>query len=178
MATVPTKSYTEEFQNEPLTDFSQPASRQAIEMALSKVSREQGREYPIWCGGTALPAGEDSSRKDSQAIGPGEDSLSEVTKYSKRLPVKPLMFCTAVQCKDLPAISLCVYLSYYGAIFPILGYDSTETVRSEKLLNSNLGCVGSSRKPASGRSTGALISGFRKERFQHKAMVPIARAFS
>ena len=48
MATVPTGSYTEEFQNEPLTDFSQPASRQAIEIALSKVSREQGCEYPIW----------------------------------------------------------------------------------------------------------------------------------
>lgn len=48
MATVPTKSYTEELQNEPLTDFSQPASRQAIEMALSKVSREQDREYSIW----------------------------------------------------------------------------------------------------------------------------------
>ena len=40
-----------EFRNEPLTDFSVPAHRSAIEAALAKVRSEFGREYDLLIGG-------------------------------------------------------------------------------------------------------------------------------
>jgi 1-pyrroline-5-carboxylate dehydrogenase len=47
-----------EFRNEPITDFSKPENRKAMEEALGKVSGEQGREYPLWIGGEAVRAEE------------------------------------------------------------------------------------------------------------------------
>ncbi len=40
-----------EFRNEPLTDFSVPANRAAMEAALSRVCSRLGREYPLRIGG-------------------------------------------------------------------------------------------------------------------------------
>src|SRR5262249_42609737 len=40
-----------EFQNEPYTDFTQPANRKAIEAALAKVRGQLGREYPLEIAG-------------------------------------------------------------------------------------------------------------------------------
>jgi 1-pyrroline-5-carboxylate dehydrogenase len=40
-----------EFRNEPVTDFSQPAARQAMESALATVRGEFGREWPLLIGG-------------------------------------------------------------------------------------------------------------------------------
>lgn len=40
-----------EFRNEPLTDFSVPANRQAMLDALAKVRSELGRTYPLFIGG-------------------------------------------------------------------------------------------------------------------------------
>ena len=40
-----------DFQNEPLTDFSKPENRAAMEAALKKVAGELGREYPNLIGG-------------------------------------------------------------------------------------------------------------------------------
>jgi 1-pyrroline-5-carboxylate dehydrogenase len=43
-----------EFRNEPLTDFSKPENRAAIEAALEKVKGEFGREYPLVIGGERI----------------------------------------------------------------------------------------------------------------------------
>jgi 1-pyrroline-5-carboxylate dehydrogenase len=42
------------FQNEPLTDFSQPANRAAMEAALVRVKDELGQERRLWIGGRAV----------------------------------------------------------------------------------------------------------------------------
>jgi 1-pyrroline-5-carboxylate dehydrogenase len=39
------------FKNEPLTDFSKPKNRKAMEKALAKVQADLGREYPLIIGG-------------------------------------------------------------------------------------------------------------------------------
>ena len=43
-----------EFRNEPLTDFSKPQNRSAMEAALEKVKAEFGREYPLVIGGQRI----------------------------------------------------------------------------------------------------------------------------
>jgi 1-pyrroline-5-carboxylate dehydrogenase len=43
-----------EFKNEPLTDFSQPEQRSAMEAALAKVKDEFGREHPLGIGGNHI----------------------------------------------------------------------------------------------------------------------------
>jgi len=47
-----------QFRNEPVTDFSQPANRQAMEAALRKVRAEFGREYPLRIGGETVFTGD------------------------------------------------------------------------------------------------------------------------
>ncbi len=42
------------FKNEPLTDFSKPANRKAMEKALAKVRSAFSREYPIVIGGEEI----------------------------------------------------------------------------------------------------------------------------
>ena len=46
-----------EFRNEPLTDFSKPENRQAMQTALAKVASELGREYPPLIGGRRVRNG-------------------------------------------------------------------------------------------------------------------------
>ena len=43
-----------EFKNEPLTDFSKPENKSAMEAALKKVRAEFGREYPLVIGGERI----------------------------------------------------------------------------------------------------------------------------
>src|SRR5580704_12989857 len=47
-----------QFRNEPVTDFTQPANRQAMEAALKKVRAEFGREYPLRIGGETISTGD------------------------------------------------------------------------------------------------------------------------
>ncbi len=42
------------FKNEPLTDFTRPANRKAMEQALAKVRSWMGREYPLVIGGEEI----------------------------------------------------------------------------------------------------------------------------
>ncbi len=42
------------FKNEPLTDFSNPQNKSAMEAALAKVKKELGREYPLVIGGERI----------------------------------------------------------------------------------------------------------------------------
>jgi 1-pyrroline-5-carboxylate dehydrogenase len=42
------------FKNEPLTDFSKPANRKAMEAALARVKKNLGKEYPIVIGGEEI----------------------------------------------------------------------------------------------------------------------------
>lgn len=50
----PKKRTLPEFRNEPLTDFSKPEHRAAMETALEKVKREFGNEYPVVIGGKRI----------------------------------------------------------------------------------------------------------------------------
>src|ERR1700753_1775747 len=43
-----------EFRNEPLTDFSKPENKAAMEAALAKVGAELGREYPVVIDGERI----------------------------------------------------------------------------------------------------------------------------
>jgi 1-pyrroline-5-carboxylate dehydrogenase len=43
-----------EFRNEPLTDFSKPENRAAMEAAIEKIRGELGREYPLIIGGERI----------------------------------------------------------------------------------------------------------------------------
>src|SRR3989442_3311773 len=43
-----------EFKNEPLTDFSKPENKSAMESALKKVRAEFGREVPLVIGGERI----------------------------------------------------------------------------------------------------------------------------
>ena len=47
-----------EFRNEPYTDFSVPANRQAMEKALQQVRSAWGREYPLRIGGERFATGD------------------------------------------------------------------------------------------------------------------------
>src|SRR5882757_5449001 len=47
-----------QFRNEPVTDFSVPANRQAMEDALAKVRSELGREYPLRISGEWISTGD------------------------------------------------------------------------------------------------------------------------
>jgi 1-pyrroline-5-carboxylate dehydrogenase len=61
------------FKNEPLTDFSQPANRQALEQALEQVRGQLGRTYPMIIGGDEVLASETfaslNPARPSQVIG-------------------------------------------------------------------------------------------------------------
>jgi 1-pyrroline-5-carboxylate dehydrogenase len=46
------------FRNEPLTDFSKPENKKAMEQALAKVKSELGREYPLLIDGEEIRTGE------------------------------------------------------------------------------------------------------------------------
>lgn len=46
------------FQNEPITDFSKPEVRTAMEQALAQVQAELGREYPLWIAGERVETGD------------------------------------------------------------------------------------------------------------------------
>jgi 1-pyrroline-5-carboxylate dehydrogenase len=61
------------FKNEPLTDFSKPAQRKAMEKALAKVRSEFSNEYPIVIGGEEIRTNEKlnsfNPSKPSQSVG-------------------------------------------------------------------------------------------------------------
>lgn len=61
------------FKNEPLTDFSKPAQRKAMEKALAKVRSEFSKEYPIVIGGEEIRTNEKfnsfNPSKPSQSVG-------------------------------------------------------------------------------------------------------------
>jgi len=42
------------FKNEPLTDFSKPAARKAMQQALAKARARFGQEYPLVIGGEEI----------------------------------------------------------------------------------------------------------------------------
>src|SRR5688500_12358461 len=46
------------FRNEPLTDFSQPAAREAFQAALRRAEADFSRDYPLVIGGEAIWSGE------------------------------------------------------------------------------------------------------------------------
>ncbi|MBV9493694.1 MAG: L-glutamate gamma-semialdehyde dehydrogenase [Acidobacteria bacterium] len=69
-----------EFKNEPLTDFSNPQEKAAMEAALEKVRGEFGREYPLVIGGERM-----TGLKTSESINPSrkDEVLGRFQKASK-----------------------------------------------------------------------------------------------
>jgi 1-pyrroline-5-carboxylate dehydrogenase len=78
---IPTLS---EFRNEPYTDFSQPAKRQAMEAALRKVRSELGREYPLRIGKELISTGDQlisvNPSKTSEVVGVHHKANAELAK--------------------------------------------------------------------------------------------------
>lgn len=76
-----------EFRNEPLTDFSRPENRSAMEEALKKVKSELGRKYPVVIGG------EKSFTDDTfNSINPGRTSeiIGTFSKGDKSMALKAI----------------------------------------------------------------------------------------
>ncbi len=69
-----------EFKNEPLTDFSNPEHKAAMEGALERVKRELGREYPLIIGGERI-----TGLKTFESINPAhkEQLLGKFQKGSR-----------------------------------------------------------------------------------------------
>jgi 1-pyrroline-5-carboxylate dehydrogenase len=69
-----------EFRNEPLTDFSKPAEKAAMEAALATVRAEFGREYPVVIGGERI-----TGLKTYESINPSHKSeiLGRFNKATK-----------------------------------------------------------------------------------------------
>jgi 1-pyrroline-5-carboxylate dehydrogenase len=66
-----------EFKNEPLTDFSKPEHKSAMEAALRKVKGELGREYPLVIGGERI-----TGLKTYESLNPANKS-EVVGKFQK-----------------------------------------------------------------------------------------------
>src|SRR5581483_9463381 len=66
-----------EFRNEPLTDFSKPENRAAMEKALEKVKREFGTEYPLVIGGKRI-----TGLKTFDSLNPSHKNQT-IGKFSK-----------------------------------------------------------------------------------------------
>jgi len=62
---TPSRAGLAPFRNEPLTDFSKPENKSAMEAALQKVKAEFGREYPLVIGGERI-----TGRKTFDSINP------------------------------------------------------------------------------------------------------------
>jgi 1-pyrroline-5-carboxylate dehydrogenase len=73
-----------EFRNEPYTDFSQPANRQAMQKALEKVRTELGREYRLRIGGEWISTGDMlvsvNPSKTSEVVGKHHKATPELAK--------------------------------------------------------------------------------------------------
>ena len=73
-----------EFRNEPYTDFSQPANRQAMQKALEKVRGELGREYRLRIGGEWISTGDMlvsvNPSKNSEVVGKHHKATPELAK--------------------------------------------------------------------------------------------------
>jgi 1-pyrroline-5-carboxylate dehydrogenase len=73
-----------EFRNEPYTDFSQPANRQAMEKALQKVRSELGREYQLRIGGEWIATGDKlvsvNPSRTSEVVGIHHKASPELAK--------------------------------------------------------------------------------------------------
>ncbi|MGB6429503.1 MAG: L-glutamate gamma-semialdehyde dehydrogenase [Candidatus Acidiferrales bacterium] len=84
MASAETFAGRGEFANEPLTDFSKPENRAAIDAALGKVRAELGREYPLWIGGHAIETPEKlrslDPSKPSRVVGIFSKATVELAK--------------------------------------------------------------------------------------------------
>ncbi len=84
MATAEVILGRREFANEPLTDFSKPENRSAMEAALKKVAGELGREYALLIGGEKVTT-EDKLRsinpsRPEQAVGIFSKASAELAK--------------------------------------------------------------------------------------------------
>ena len=75
-----------EFSNEPLTDFTKPENKAAMEAALATVRAEFGREYPLVIGGeriTGLKTFE-SINPVAQVAAPGPIQQSDASSTSSK----------------------------------------------------------------------------------------------
>jgi len=84
MATAEVTIHRGEFSNEPLTDFSRPENRSAMQAALKKVAGELGREYPLLIGGEKITT-EDKLRsinpsRPDQVVGIFSKASAELAK--------------------------------------------------------------------------------------------------
>ena len=112
-----TKKVTDEFKNEPFTDFSVPENAQAMREAIEKVRSELGREYPIIIGGEKIMLDKKFSSinpaEKSQVVGVFSDADSEVELTNKAISVATEAFKTW---KNVPAEERADYIFRLSAI--------------------------------------------------------------
>jgi 1-pyrroline-5-carboxylate dehydrogenase len=93
-----TKKVTDEFKNEPFTDFSQPENAQAMREAIEKVRLELGREYPIIINGEKIMLDKKFSSinpaEKSQVVGVFSDADSDVELTNKAIEAATEAFKT------------------------------------------------------------------------------------
>jgi len=82
MAVTKSSAHRRPFSNEPLTDFSKPANRRAMQAALQKVASQLGRKYPLWIGGQKVRTSEElrslDPSKPSRIVGVFSKATAEI----------------------------------------------------------------------------------------------------
>ena len=77
-----------EFTNEPLTDFSQPEARRAMDQAIAKVRSQLGRTYPIVIGGAPMEGDgtfqSTNPSKPDEVVGVMAKATSEIADQAVR----------------------------------------------------------------------------------------------
>lgn len=84
-----TKKVSDEFKNEPFTDFSNPENAQAMREAIEKVRSELGREYPVIINGEKMMLDQKFSSinpaEKSQIVGVFSDADSDLSLTTKAI---------------------------------------------------------------------------------------------
>ncbi len=114
-ADVAAATTLQEFRNEPLTDFSNPANRSAMEKAIATVRSQLGREYDLMIGGERIRTAEkfrsyNPSRK-SEVIGVFQKATPELAARAVEEAHKEFQ-----RWQDVPAGERAQYLLKAGAI--------------------------------------------------------------
>jgi 1-pyrroline-5-carboxylate dehydrogenase len=110
-----TLSTLQEFRNEPLTDFANPANRRAMEQAIATVRSQLGREYDLLIGGERIRTTEkfrsyNPSRK-TEVIGVFQKATQELAARAVEVAHKEFE-----RWQDVPAEQRAQYLLKTGAI--------------------------------------------------------------
>ena len=146
MATAETKLHKPEFTNEPFVDFAKPENRAAMEAALTKVTSEFGREYPMYIAGQAATSAQKKSSinpsRPSQVLGSFPEATADQARQAieaaheyfdtwKRVPAEQRaeMLFRAAAILRARKFELSAWICYeVGKTWPEADADTAETI--------------------------------------------------